>query len=64
MRNPNPTSALPISGPVMLPIRKPAEKNPETLPRISLGDNLISSAIADTVNIVEPIPPAPRNSRS
>ncbi len=44
----------------MLPMRNPAEKKPDTRPRMSLGAIRISKAIAEMLNIVDPMPPRPR----
>ena len=59
-----PVTAPPIAGPVTPPKRKPAWNAPDARPRCSGPAVRSSSAIADTVNIADPIPPTPRSTRS
>lgn len=53
-----------MSGPTIVPIIKAPAYILLTLPRISAGANLAISPIAETVNMVEPIPPKARNTKS
>jgi hypothetical protein len=48
----------------MLPRRKPVAHAPEARPRIAGGEIRTNSEAAETVNIVEPSPPAARNASS
>ena len=54
-------SALPRTGPPIVPIRKLVAYSPETRPRFSGGEIRISRPSAETVNMVDPMPPRPRN---
>lgn len=63
-RNPSPARAPPTSGPLTEPIRKLVDHRPDTRPRCSGGEMRITSASDDTVNIVEPMPPTERKTRS
>ena len=57
-------SPPPTSGPTTLPSRNPVAHIPEARPRMRAGASRMSSDSADTVNIVEPIPPSPRSRSS
>ncbi len=59
-----PVTAPPMAGPVTPPNRNPAWNAPEARPRCSGPAVRSSSAIAETVNIEDPIPPTPRSTRS
>ena len=48
----------------MLPSRKPVAHRLDARPRMLAGATRISSDSADTVNIVEPIPPSSRSAIS
>ena len=48
----------------MPPIRNELAYADDTRPRIVGGARRTSSAIAETVNIVEPMPPSPRKTSS
>ncbi len=57
-------SQPPMTGPAMLPDRNPVAHAPEARPRRAAGDMRMTSAAAETVNIVDPRPPAARKIRS
>ena len=54
----------PAAGPATPPNRNPAWNTAEARPRRGASTTRKSSAIADTVNIDEPIPPIPRSTSS
>jgi hypothetical protein len=58
------SSPPPTNGPATLPVRNPVLHRPEARPRSSAGVSRMSSAIAETVNMVEPMPPSDRKIRS
>ncbi len=59
-----PVTAPPIAGPVTPPNRNPAWNAPDARPRCSGPAVRSSRAIAETVNIADPIPPTPRRTSS
>ncbi len=61
-RRDSPTRPPPTSGPVTLPSRKLVAHSPVERPRSAGGVIRTSRASAETVNIVDPIPPSDRNS--
>ncbi len=59
-----PVTAPPIAGPVTPPKRNPAWNAPEARPRCAGPAVRSSRAIAETVNIADPMPPTPRSTSS
>ena len=53
-----------MTGPMTPPMRKALPYIDETRPRMLGGASRTSSAIAETVNIVEPMPPSERKMSS
>ena len=53
-----------MTGPPMFPMRKAVAYRPAIRPRAPGGESLVSKAMAEMVNIVDPRPPRPRNTSS
>ena len=63
-RNPRNASIAPTSGPTTLPKRNAVEYVAEARPRMLGGARRTISPIADTVNMVDPMPAAARSPKT